>query len=122
MEPQARIFVILLSLVVVLIVVRQLRRWNLGLELSILWLSVALGGLLLAVAQKLADRVSLWIGIQYPPALFFLLSLVGGLFILLRMSSALAKLEGQNKKLAQEIAILKHEVESTRRGPEDVQE
>ncbi|MBU1702128.1 MAG: DUF2304 domain-containing protein [Candidatus Eisenbacteria bacterium] len=117
MEPQARVFVILLSFLVVLVVVRQLRRWNLGLEVSILWLSVAFGGLLLAVAQKLADRVSHWIGIQYPPALFFLISLVGGLFILLRMSSTMAKLEHQNQKLAQEIAILKHEVESSGRQP-----
>lgn len=114
MEPQARIFVILLCALVVLVVIRQIRRWNMGTELSIIWLGVALGGFLLAVAQKLADRISFWIGIQYPPALFFLLSIVGGVFIMLRMSSTVARLESQNKRLTQEMALLRHELESSR--------
>ena len=111
MEPRARIFVILLSLLVVLVVLRQLRRWNLGVGLSILWLVLALGGFVLALAQKLADRVSFWIGIHYPPALFFLLALVGGFFILIRLSSELARVERRSRRLAQELAILRHELE-----------
>ncbi|MBD3334048.1 MAG: DUF2304 family protein [Candidatus Eisenbacteria bacterium] len=110
MEPQARLFVVLLCLLVVLVVARQLRRWNLGLGMSLLWLAVAVGGLLLTVAQSLADRVSHWIGIHYPPALFFLVSLVGGLLILLRLSINLARLESQNRRLAQEIALLRREL------------
>lgn len=114
MEPQARLFVILLCALVVLIVIRQIRRWNMGTELSLLWLGVALGGFLLAIAQKLADRVSFWIGIQYPPALFFLVSIVGGVFIMLRMSSTVSRLESQSKSLTQEMALLRHELESVR--------
>lgn len=114
MEPQARVFVILLCALVVLAVIRQIRRWNMGTELSIIWLGVALGGFLLAVAQRLADRISFWIGIQYPPALFFLLSIVGGVFIMLRMSSTVARLESRNKRLTQEMALLRHELESSR--------
>jgi hypothetical protein len=113
-EPQARVFVIFLCALVVLVVIRQIRRWNMGTELSIIWLGVALGGFLLAVAQRLADRISFWIGIQYPPALFFLLSIVGGVFIMLRMSSSVARLESQNKRLTQEMALLRHELESSR--------
>jgi hypothetical protein len=111
MEPRARLFVILLSLLVLLLVLRQVRRWRLGLGLSLLWLTLALAGVLLAVAQRLADRVSYWIGIHYPPALFFLLALIGGFFILLRMASQQARLEAQNRRLAQEVALLRHELE-----------
>ena len=112
MEPRARVFVLLLSLLVVLVVLRQVRRWRLGLELSLLWLALALAGFFLALFQRLADRVSYWIGIHYPPALFFLLALVGGFLILLRMASQQARLETMNRRLAQEVALLRAAVES----------
>lgn len=106
MSLAARLFVIGIGLVLFLFVVRLVRRRSMGLEYSVLWLTLIGVAVLAGVAQKQADAVSRWIGIAYPPALFFLLCIVVLVAIVLHLTVRLSRLSEAHRALAQEIAIL----------------
>ncbi len=117
MTLTARILVVGLSLLLFLIVLRAARRRVLGIEYSILWLILTGLGAVAGVVGSRADALSRAVGIQYPPAFFFLLCIVVLLSIVLHLTVRLSHLADAQRTLAQEMALLKAGVPSVR--PDD---
>ena len=88
-------------------ILEMVRRRKLREEYSILWLSGSLVILVLSVKQNWLDRISLAVGIAYPPSFLFLVGILFILLILIHFSITISKLHQMNKKMAQEIALLK---------------
>ena len=90
-----------------LYILEMVRRRRLREEYSILWLFGSLVILVLSVKQDWLDRIAQAAGIAYPPSFLFLLGILFILLILIHFSIAISRLHHTNKKMAQEIALMK---------------
>lgn len=109
---------ILLSLVASLaglaIVIELVRRRKLREDYSLLWLATAVAVLLLSLSKPIYDQIAVLIGVvTYPPALLFVVAILFVLMLLLHYATVLTKLSGENKRLAQELALLRQEFRAT---------
>lgn len=110
-NPQTRVFVIVVSLLVLLYVVNLVRTRRLREEFALLWL---VAGFLLvgaALAVDWLDVLSHFLGIEYPPAFMFLIAFLCLLFVCLQFSLHISRLSDQTKNLAQEVGILVQRIE-----------
>ncbi|HEX9935116.1 MAG TPA: DUF2304 domain-containing protein [bacterium] len=105
---KARIVVAVLSLFLFGFVLNLIRKRRMRIEYSILWLIVSSIILAASIWQRMADRLAYAVGINYPPAFFFLVAILFLIMIFLHFSIELTKLKDQNKILIQELSMLKH--------------
>jgi len=106
-----QILAIIGSLFLVVFVLELIRRRRLKEEFSVLWLGMGFIFLVIALFRKLLDKFSYFVGIAYPPAALFLLLIMGLTVILIHFSVAISELKESNKRLAQELGLLKKEFE-----------
>jgi hypothetical protein len=111
MIDRAMIFGLAASVGVLLLVLELVRRRRLKEEYSLLWLATALAILLLSVSRPLLDTLATLVGIFYPPSALFLVAVVFVLFILLHFSTVLTRLSQESKENAQQIALLRWQLE-----------
>lgn len=109
---------IVVSAALLLYILEMVRRRRLREEYSILWLAGSVVILVLSLKQDWLISIAKTVGIAYPPSFLFLVGILFILLILIHFSIAISKLHMMNKKMAQEMAMLKlrslhHEVRST---------
>lgn len=108
------------SLVVLGTIIHLLRGKKLREEYSLLWLAIGLGFLALSLWRDLLTRISYALGVAYPPAALFLILIMGAYMLLLHYSLVISRLADKNRELAQELGLLRVEVEHMRqRSPEE---
>jgi hypothetical protein len=105
------------SAALLLYILEMVRRRRLREEYSILWLSGSLIILILSVKQEWLFLLAKAVGIAYPPSFLFLVGILFILLILIHFSIAISKLHQMNKKIVQELALLKHETTPPACGP-----
>ena len=91
-----------------LYILEMVRRRKLREEYSILWLFGSTFILVLSLKQDWLIGIAHAVGIVYPPSFLFLVGILFILLILIHFSIAISKLHQMNKKMAQEIALLKN--------------
>ena len=111
---RALIFGLAASLITLVIVLELVRQRRLKEEYSLLWLVTACVLLILSVSRPLLDVLARTVGIFYPPSALFVIAMIFVLFILLQFSTALTRLARENKEMAQQVAILRWELEQVR--------
>ncbi len=109
-----KIFAIFGSGSVFVVVVELIRRGRLKERYSLLWLCASALLLVLSLSREVLEYLSHAMGIYYPPSLLFLLAFLFLLLITLHFSAVLSGLSEKNKKLAQELALLRMEIQTTR--------
>jgi hypothetical protein len=107
------IFAVSVSVVLLLYILEMVRRRMLRTEYSILWLFGSIIILILSVKKDWLEWASQTVGIFYPPSFLFLVGIFFILLILIHFSITISKLHQMNKKMAQELALLKNESESS---------
>ena len=90
-----------------LYILEMVRRRKLREEYSILWLFGSALILVLSLKQDWLVVLARAVGIVYPPSFLFLVGILFILLILIHFSIAISKLHQMNKKMAQEIALMK---------------
>lgn len=115
MIDRAMIFGLAASVGVLLLVLELVRRRRLKEEYSLLWLATALAILLLSISRPLLDTLAGLVGIFYPPSALFLVAVVFVLFILLHFSTVLTRLSQESKENAQQIALLRWQLEQAQK-------
>jgi hypothetical protein len=85
-------------------------------EYSLLWLVSSLVFIIFSVWRDGLEFFARLIGIAYPPAALFLILLLAIFLILIEFSVNISKLAEKNKILAQELALLKNEIELLKSG------
>lgn len=99
-----------------LLVLELVRRRKLREDYSLLWFATAVSLIVLSASRPLLDQFAAAIGIvTYPPAALFLVAIVFTLVILLHFSTVLSRLTRENKEIAQQMALLRWELDETRR-------
>jgi len=108
---RVQVVAILGTLGLLVIVVELVRRKQLAEGYSLLWLLAAAVLLGLAVWRDMLYVLARAIGIYYPPTALFVVALGFVLFILLQFSAIISRLSWENKKLAQQVALLNWKIE-----------
>ncbi len=101
----------IVSIIFFIFILQQVRRKRLSEAYSLLWVFGAVILTVLAMFPGLLGLLSNFIGIYYAPATLFLVLIVCILLILLQFSILLTVRSRQTKKIAQEVALLKNELE-----------
>jgi len=115
MEIRARIFAIALGVAVLLFVVNLVRTRKLKEEFALLWLLTAVVLVLTPLFIDYLDMVAHMLGVEYPPALIFLLAIISLLLILFQFSMRISRYSDQIKVLTQESALLRARIEELER-------
>jgi hypothetical protein len=102
------------SLAALLFVLELVRRRRLREDYSLLWLLIGFVMLIISAWRELLHQLAAAVGIAYPPNLLFLLAALFSMGLLLYYATVITKLTQQNKDLAQEMALLRYEVERLR--------
>jgi hypothetical protein len=111
----ARVLVALVALGIVLFMLRLVRRGSLRAKYSLLWLVIAAVLCVVAAVPGMLDRISTAVGVAYPPTLFFLLAIAFLLALVVHFSWELSRLEGRSRTLAEEVALLRQQLDDTAR-------
>jgi len=96
---------------VFVLVIELIRRGRLKERYSLLWLSASALLLILSLSRAVLEYLSHAMGVYYPPSLLFLIAFLFLLLITLHFSVVLSGLSEKNKKLAQELALLRQEIQ-----------
>jgi hypothetical protein len=99
------------SVLALMFVLELVRQRKLREEYSLLWLATAFVMLLVALWRDLLHSLAAFVGIAYPPNLLFLLAALFMLFILLYFSTVITRLTQENKEIAQQVALLRYELD-----------
>ena len=115
MLDRAMLFGLVASIGALVLIVELVRQRRLKEEYSLLWLATGVVLLVLSISRPLLDALAEAVGIFYPPSALFLVALFFVLLILLQFSTVLTRLSHENKEMAQQMAILRHELEQSRK-------
>ena len=113
------VFGVVIAAVLLVLVLELVRSRRLQERYAILWLLTGLVLLVLSIWSSAIQALSDLVGIAYPPALLFAVSLVFVVIVLLHYSTVISRLAQQNVALAQSIALLEERLrraESVERG------
>lgn len=111
-----QILSILISFTVLILVIEAIRRGLLKEKYALLWLFASIVIITLSVWRKLLDTVAFAFGFYYPPSFLFLIGLGFLLLITLHFSIIISTISERNKRLAQELGIVKTELKQIKRG------
>lgn len=109
MTLRAHVVVLLIAIGSVAFILRLVRRRQLRAKYSLLWVVVACSLLVTAAVPGLFDRLSRAVGIDYPPAAYFLVAVTFLLLLVMHFSWELSRLEERTRTLAEELALLRAE-------------
>lgn len=111
LSGQAHVLIIIATIATALIIFRLVRARQLRSKYALLWAAVGVTLLALAAFPGVLNTVSDWLDVSYSPTIFLLLA-VGFLFlIVIHFSWELSRLENRTRTLAEEIALLKAQLE-----------
>jgi len=116
MIDRAMVFGLIAGIGALAFVLELVRRRKLKEEYSLLWLATAIVLIVLSVSRPLLDVLANLVGIFYPPSALFLVAMVFVLFILLHFSTVITRLTQENKENAQQLAILRWQIEQTQKA------
>jgi len=108
---RVQILAVTISLLVILLVVNLIRRKQLRVEYSIVWLFGSSLLIFFSVWRDFLDIVANFLGIYYAPALLLLITILVGTLGFLHFSVKMSKQAEYNKKMTQKVALLQHRVE-----------
>jgi hypothetical protein len=114
MTGRAHLVLVLISAGMLVFVLHLLRSGRLRAKYAMLWSTVGVGLVILAAFPGLLDWTAGRLGIYYPPAAF-LMAAVAFLFVLtIHFSWELSRLEERTRTLAEEVALLRDDLDRRR--------
>jgi hypothetical protein len=111
MDPRIQIISIVGSGMILAVVFSLIRQRKLREEYALLWLAASLLLIILSLWRDLLETVARIAGVAYPPSVLFLAAIVLGFLLAMHFSVSLSRLANQNKRLTQELALLKLQIE-----------
>lgn len=99
--------VLVTALVNVVVVVELVRRRRMRERFALLWLAVGAGGIVLALARPLVDRLAEAAGVALGTSLLFSAAILFLLLVCVLLSIHVTQLEDKVEALAEEITLLR---------------
>ncbi len=105
-----------------IMIFRLIVRGRLREEYSIVWIFCTVILIFFSIWRKGLEKISLLLGVYYPPSLIFLAAIFAIIVFLVHLSVVNSRLQNQIKDLSQEMAYLKKEVRHLRENTQKVSE
>lgn len=102
------------ALLVACVVVELLRRRYLRGKYAVLWLALSVAAVMVALFPQVLRRLSDLVGVQTPANLLFFSATLLLLVVIMQLSYESGRLEEETRTLAEEVGILRLEVEQLR--------
>lgn len=110
MIDRIQVFAVLGSLFMLLVILRLIKSRRLKEEYALLWIAVFSLFTFVSFFTPALTVLARFLGIVYAPSALLLLLIVGVIMILVHYSLVISRLSEQNKKLVQELALLKNQL------------
>lgn len=110
MSLKLQVIIILALLVTAGSIVNMVRKQKIDLRYALGWILICIPILILTVFPSLITRISHLLGIASPVNMLFFVGFIFVIIIIFTLSVSVSHLSGKLKMMAQEIAILKHEL------------
>jgi hypothetical protein len=104
-----------LSLSIFAFVLWLVRERRLREKYALLWIFTSLFVILLTISRRVLEVAATSIGIYYPPSLLFLVGVLFLLMVAVGHSVTLSRLSEGNHNLAQEVALLRKQIEDLKK-------
>lgn len=114
---RAELFCLMGGVGLLVMIVELIRKRRLKEEYALLWIFAALGVMVLSFERRLLHSSAKLLGIYYPPVLLAILAGFFGMLLAIHYSLVISRLSGENRALAQDVALLKHELAELKRVP-----
>ena len=114
MNPRVQIVAVVGAVLLIVFVLELVRKRKLREEYSLLWLAAIACVGVLAFHRPAVESIATFLGVAYAPSAIFIVAFVAGFLLLLHFSIAISRLLERDKRLTQEVALLKdriHELE-----------
>lgn len=108
-----------LSLGLILVILRSVRREHIRVEHSVSWLSAAVVLLLLSLMPKTLGRLAQWLGLTQSSEALLLIVLLVFVAVFYRFSAVISTLKDNNIALAQRVAILEFQLRQQHEETQD---
>jgi len=105
MAWRARLIISFIGVLLLIFVIRSVRSKRLKEEYALLWIFMSVVLVVAPLLIDLIDTVSFAIGIDYPPALLIVVTLLCFVLIFFQMSVTISRFSEQIRKLSQELAL-----------------
>jgi hypothetical protein len=102
------------SAIILLTLFELMRRHRLREKYALIWFVIAVGILTVAAFPVVLETISDALGLQVPANLLFFVASILIMVLTLHHSSELGRLEERTRTLAEELALLRLEIEATR--------
>ncbi len=113
MSGKAHLLLVVLSLGAIVFILRLVRREALKAKYALLWLTIGLGLLVMAAVPSLLDTVSGWLGVDYEPTVWIIAGLAFLFVLSVHFSWELSRLEDRARTLAEEVALLRKQIDDS---------
>jgi len=114
LSPQGQVVLAIIALLFALLLISMLRRRRLHAEYALVWLALVAGALVVVSSRSLLWRIAALVGAKYPASALTLISLAAIFLFLILYSTRISVLTDKVRDLAQELAIVRAELEETR--------
>ena len=111
MNIRIQIIVAVLLVIALIIIVNMIRKKKLELRYALAWLGVGIGIIILDVFPGCIAAISEVMGIADPVNMLFFVGFCFALCIIFGLTSAVSRMSVRIKEMAQEMAILRKEME-----------
>lgn len=110
MSLKLQVIIILALLVTAGLIVNMVRKQKIDLRYALGWILICIPILILTVFPSLITQISNLLGIASPVNMLFFVGFIFVIIIIFTLSVSVSHLATKLKMMAQEIAILKHEL------------
>jgi len=114
MSVRAQILLVLITTGTLWFILSLVRKRTLRSKYALLWVAVGVILVAFAIVPGILVPISKAVGIAYEPATFFLAAIAFLFVIVVHFSWELSRLEDRTRTLAEEVALLRAEVDEAR--------
>lgn len=119
MDLKLRLLILMLGISMVGLDIYLLQRHKIGKKFSLVLISGLFFTVIFSVFPKFIDVIAVWIGIEYPPALFFLIVIWVLLVMTIFQSVQIQKLQIEVKELTQFVVLENDKANETNKSRRD---
>ena len=112
MNIRIQIIAILGSLIIAAFIFELIRKRKLIERYSLLWFGSVIILIIMSLWRDLLERAAALMGIYYAPSALFIVAIFCGTILFVHFTIVISQLTEQNKTLAQEIGLLKEELQT----------
>lgn len=120
MDTVLRITVFVIGIIFTVFVYYLLIRRKVSERMTLMWSLLAISGIIIASFPTLFNRLALLVGVSYPPALLFLITILFLMLLIMYQSIQISLLEQRTREIGRTLAILRTEIQSGSLVPSDL--